>query len=60
MVPTLRGFKVQSGELDLAAVTSLGFMLSDKQAGEFTLQVDWIRAVAEEEVFPDGLPAGQE
>jgi monofunctional biosynthetic peptidoglycan transglycosylase len=51
MVPTLRGFRVNTGELDPATISSFGFMLSDKQEGEFALQVDWIRAVAEEEVL---------
>ncbi len=50
MVPTLRGFRVPAGELNPASVTGLGFMLSDKQPGEFALEVDWIRAVAEGEV----------
>jgi hypothetical protein len=34
--------------LDPASIGSFGFMLSDKQPGEFDLQVDWIRAVTEE------------
>ncbi|MEJ2448872.1 MAG: hypothetical protein P8Y37_13160 [Anaerolineales bacterium] len=40
-------------------MSSLGLMLSDKQEGEFALKVDWIRAVAEPEIFPDGPPAGE-
>jgi NADH dehydrogenase [ubiquinone] 1 alpha subcomplex assembly factor 1 len=59
MVPTLRGFQVPAGQLDPAAVSSLGLMLSDKQEGEFALKVDWIRAVSEPEIFPDGPPAGE-
>ena len=50
MIPTYRGFRVPAGRLDPGAVTSLGLMLSDKQPGEFSLQVDWIRAVSEEEI----------
>ncbi len=56
MVPTLRGFQVPAGQLDPATVSSLGLMLSDKQEGEFALRVDWIRAVVEAEIFPDGPP----
>jgi monofunctional biosynthetic peptidoglycan transglycosylase len=44
-VPTFRG-RVQSGEplLDPARVTSVGFLISDKQAGPFQLEVAWIKA----------------
>lgn len=46
-VPTFRG-RVLSGEppLDPAKVTSVGFLISDKQAGTFRLKVAWIRASA--------------
>ena len=49
-VPTLRG-RVLSGQplLDPAKVTSVGFLISDKQAGPFQLEVAWIKAT---------LPAG--
>jgi hypothetical protein len=45
-VPTFRG-RVLSGEppLDPAKVTSVGFLLSDKQAGPFQLEVAWIKAI---------------
>lgn len=56
MVPTYRGFQTGSGPIDPSTISSLGFMLSDKQPGEFSLQVDWIRAVTEGEVFPQGIP----
>jgi monofunctional biosynthetic peptidoglycan transglycosylase len=59
MVPTFRGFRTNSGPLDSANVSSIGFMLSDKQPGEFSLLVDWIRAVAEEEIFPEGIPKSE-
>ncbi len=49
MVPTYRGFVMDVGPLDAANIGSFGFMLSDKQPGEFKLQVDWIRAVNENE-----------
>lgn len=45
LVPTFRG-RVLSGEppLDPARVTSVGFLISDKQAGPFQLDVVWIKA----------------
>ena len=44
-VPTFRG-RVLSGEppLDPAKVTSVGFLISDNQAGPFQLELAWIRA----------------
>jgi monofunctional biosynthetic peptidoglycan transglycosylase len=57
MVPTYRGFQVSVGELDSAAISSFGFMLSDKQEGAFSLQVDWIRSVTEAELFPGSMPS---
>ena len=44
-VPTFRG-RVLSGQppLDPAKVTSVGFLISDKQAGPFHLEVAWIKA----------------
>lgn len=59
MIPTYRGFQVGDGPLDSSGIASIGFMLSDKQSGEFSLQVDWIRAVAEEEIYPDGRPSAE-
>jgi len=56
MVPTYRGFRTGSGSLDPGTISSLGLMLSDKQPGEFSLRVDWIRAVSEKEIFPEGIP----
>ena len=50
MMPTFRGFLMDVGTLDPATIASFGFMLSDKQPGEFGLRVDWIRAVSEEEL----------
>ena len=55
MVPTIMGFQTNAGQLDPATISSFGFMLSDKQPGDFALQVDWIRSVSESEVFPDGI-----
>ena len=44
-VPTFRG-RVLSGEppLDPAKVTSVGFLISDKQEGPFQLEMAWIKA----------------
>jgi monofunctional biosynthetic peptidoglycan transglycosylase len=48
MVPLYRGFFVSAaGSLDPQSIRSFGLMLSDKQQGEFSLDVDWINAVAE-------------
>ncbi len=45
-VPTFRG-RVLSGEPPLAPerITSVGFLIADKQAGAFRLEVAWIKAV---------------
>lgn len=42
-MPTFRG-RVLAGEpsLDPAKVTAVGFLISDKQAGQFRLEVAWI------------------
>ena len=50
MVPTYFGSVVDAGPLNPASIGSFGFMLSDKQPGEFTLRVDWVRTVTEAEV----------
>jgi len=44
-VPTFRG-RVLSGEppLDPAKVTSVGFLIAEKQAGVFRLEISWIKA----------------
>jgi NADH dehydrogenase [ubiquinone] 1 alpha subcomplex assembly factor 1 len=44
-VPTFRG-RALSGEppLDPAKITSVGFLISDKQEGPFQLEVAWIKA----------------
>ena len=47
MIPTYRGFIVNTaGPLDPSSVRSFGLMVSDKQEGQFFLEVDWINAVA--------------
>lgn len=49
MVPLYRGFVVHAaGPLAPSSIRSFGLMLSDKQEGEFALEIDWIRAVAEQ------------
>jgi monofunctional biosynthetic peptidoglycan transglycosylase len=50
MIPTYRGFVMDVEPLDPSKIASFGFMLSDKQSGEFELLVDWIRAVSEESI----------
>jgi hypothetical protein len=44
-VPTFRG-RVRSDEppLDPAKVTSVGFLIADKQPGPFLLEIDWVKA----------------
>lgn len=46
-IPTYRG-RVLTGEppLDPAKVTSVGFLISDKQDGPFQLEVAWIKATS--------------
>jgi NADH dehydrogenase [ubiquinone] 1 alpha subcomplex assembly factor 1 len=55
MVPTYFGNIVDVGSLDTSNIRSFGFMLSDKQPGEFDLQVDWIRAISEQDLPIFGL-----
>ncbi|HRZ37653.1 MAG TPA: CIA30 family protein [Candidatus Paceibacterota bacterium] len=45
-VPTFRG-RVLSGRplLDPAKIASVGFLISDKQAGPFRLEIDWIKGL---------------
>jgi NADH dehydrogenase [ubiquinone] 1 alpha subcomplex assembly factor 1 len=50
MVPTYFGTVVDVDKLDTSRISSFGFMLSDKQPGEFELLVDWIRVVSDQEL----------
>jgi monofunctional biosynthetic peptidoglycan transglycosylase len=50
MIPTYFGSVVKVDPLDRTRIGSFGFMLTDKQPGEFDLHVDWIRAVTEDEI----------
>ena len=44
--PSYRGRRpVGAGPLDTRHVTQLGLMIADRQAGDFKLEIDWIRAV---------------
>jgi len=46
-VPTFRGRVLSdSPPLDGAKITSVGFLISDKQAGRFHLEVAWIKTAA--------------
>jgi NADH dehydrogenase [ubiquinone] 1 alpha subcomplex assembly factor 1 len=48
MVPLYRGFVVNAaGPLNPESIRSFGLMLTDKQEGTFSIEVDWINAVAE-------------
>jgi len=42
-VPTFRGRLLSGQPLDPAKVTSVGFLISDQQAGPFQLEVAWIK-----------------
>jgi monofunctional biosynthetic peptidoglycan transglycosylase len=45
LVPTYHGRYVpQAGPLEADRVSTIGFMISDKQAGPFRLEIDWIEA----------------
>ena len=51
MVPLYRGYVVNAaGPLNPESIRSFGLMLTDKQEGTFSLEVDWINAVAESKV----------
>ena len=46
-VPTFRGrVLIDAPPLDPANVLSVGFLISDKQAGPFRLEIDWIKSVS--------------
>ena len=46
--PTSHGFDISilAPALDKTDIRSFGLMINDKKAGEFRLEVDWIKAVA--------------
>ena len=50
MVPMYRGIVMDSGQLYRTSIGSFGITLSDKQLGNFGIQVDWIRAISEEDL----------
>jgi monofunctional biosynthetic peptidoglycan transglycosylase len=44
-VPVYRGYLVSDApKLDQARIAQMGFMISNKQAGPFELEIDWIKA----------------
>ena len=44
-VPVYRGYSVPDvSKLDSAKIAQIGFMISNKQAGPFELEIDWIKA----------------
>ena len=53
MLPLYRGFVVQdAGPLDASTIRSFGFMMTDKQVGEFLLEVDRVTAI-KSQVVPE-------
>ncbi len=53
-VPTSFGRQVQGmGPVAPDEITSIGFMLSDKKAGPFKMQVEWVKTMAPETSQPD-------
>jgi hypothetical protein len=47
LVPTFRGRAlIDAPPLDPARVISMGFLISDKQAGPFRLEIAWIKSVS--------------
>ena len=53
-VPTSFGRQVQGmGPVEPDQITSIGFMLSDKKAGPFKMQVEWVKTMAPERSQPD-------
>lgn len=47
--PVFRGRPVpNAAPLDTGNITSFGWMIADKQAGRFRLEIDWVRAYVEE------------
>ena len=47
MQPTYRGTVLDGPALDLSKVEEIGLLIGDGDAGEFRLDVEWIRPVAE-------------
>jgi monofunctional biosynthetic peptidoglycan transglycosylase len=43
-VPTFRGRILDEGPLAPDQIQQLGFLIADKQAGAFELEIDWIKA----------------
>ncbi len=43
--PTYRGYRPQVPPMDAGEVGQLGFLVADRQAGEFALEIAWIEAV---------------
>ncbi len=45
--PVFRGRIVEDApQLDLSGIQSIGFMIADKQAGPFRLEIEWVKAYA--------------
>lgn len=51
--PSFRGRRPPgAGPLDRSGISQLGLMIADRQAGPFRLEVDWVRALPDDD--PDG------
>jgi NADH dehydrogenase [ubiquinone] 1 alpha subcomplex assembly factor 1 len=47
-VPVFRGRAVpEAPKLEVGHIRRIGFMIADKQAGPFTLEIDWVKAYTE-------------
>jgi NADH dehydrogenase [ubiquinone] 1 alpha subcomplex assembly factor 1 len=46
-IPVFRGREVEDAPpLDLSGIQRIGFMIADKQAGPFRIEVEWVKAYA--------------
>ena len=44
-VPSWRGYSIQIIEIDIEKIYSLGLQISDKQEGEFELEIKYIKGI---------------
>ncbi|WP_404364304.1 CIA30 family protein [Marinobacter sp.] len=43
--PVFRGRKLDGPPIDLTSIEEVGFLIADRREGDFTLIVDWIKAI---------------
>jgi NADH dehydrogenase [ubiquinone] 1 alpha subcomplex assembly factor 1 len=56
--PSFRGRRPPgAGPLDVSGIRQLGLMIADRQAGPFRLEIDWIRALPDDQGGGDVPPA---